>query len=153
MGSSAFRGKLIENVLVQQLDKPVSRTASTVLYNGSAATTGVAVDGMGFDEVLFVLNKGAVASGAVVVATIVGNTTDDPATATAITGAAFTTLGNANQNTLEVISIQSKDQNRYMWLKTDKTDVAGNAALWSAEAIKKTKEAASTSTSNVKADV
>jgi hypothetical protein len=151
--SSAFRGKLIENVIVKQLDLPASRTASSTLYNGSAATTTSYIDCQGFDEVIIVLNKGVFTSTATVTFTVVESADTDPSAATLVTGATFTAATSSNGSTLETISIQTKDQKRYLWLKSVKTNVNSDAALWAASAIKKAKQAVPTATTNVIADL
>ena len=151
--SSAFRGKLIENIVVQQLDTPLSRTASATLYNGVAATTTSAIDGMGFDEVVIVLTKGTATSTASVTPTIVQSDATDPSAATAVTGGTFTTFTTANAGAVQVISLQSKDLKRYLWLKTERTNVNADQATWGAIAIKKSKETSSTAATNVVADL
>lgn len=147
------RGKLIEAVEFKQLDKPASRTASTVLYNGVAATTTSYLDTQGYDEVVISLNKGTFASGAVVDFSVVESADTDPSAATAVSGASFTQGTPSADDAVEVISIQCKDTKRYLWLKSDKTDVGGAAAVWGAEAVLGAPDYGPTPTTLVKADV
>jgi len=151
--SSAFRGKLIENVLVQQLDTPLSRTASTTLYNGVAATTTSYIDGQGFDEIIIVLTKGVVTGTASVTTTVVESADTNPSAASAVTSASFTTMASGNTGEMEVISLQNKDLKRYLWLKTVKSNVNADAAAWAAVAIKKAKQSVSTTATNVVQDL
>ena len=145
--------KAIEELKFQQLMKPTSITASTVLYNGAAATTVGYLDTQDFDEVIIELNKGTFATNSVVDFTVVNGATTDPSAATAITGATFTQGTPSSHNAVEVMSIRCKDTLRYLWLKSSKTDVGGAAALWSATAILAIPETIPTAATLVVADL
>lgn len=147
------RGKLIENIQVVKLAEADSRTASTVLYNGVAATTVSALDTQGFDEVVINLNKGTFATGAVVDFTVVESDATDPSAATLVAGATFTQGVPASGGVCEQISIRCADTKRYLWLKSDKTDVDGAAADWAAEAILGAADSMPTTATPVKADL
>ncbi len=131
------RGKLIEDVLNQQCFQPAQRTTAVTLYNGSAvAVTGNGIDTRQCDEIVFVLNAGTFLGAAALNASVVQSNTDDPATATLVSGSAspsdtttnatFTQITVANDAALHQGSIKSMNFNRYMWLRTYQTAVTTN---------------------------
>ena len=143
------RGKLIENVVYDQIFNPLSITATGVLYNGVAATNTSYIDSQGYDELNIVLNKGAIAG--TIDAAMYESDATDPSAATAVSGADFTQITSANQNAAESMSILCKNTKRYLWLRTNKTTDT-NACVLGATAVLAKPDAAPTSESPV-ADV
>ena len=128
------RGKLIEDVLNQQVFAPAQRTTAVTLYNGSlVAVTGNGIDTRDCDEIVFVINAGEFLGAAAMNAAIVESATDNPAAATLVSGSAsptdtttnatFTQITAANDNALHQASVKCKNFHRYMWLRTYQTAV------------------------------
>lgn len=126
------RGKLVEDVLNQQVFAPAERTTATTLYNGSAVSvTGNGIDTRNCDEIVFKINAGTVY--ATLNADVVASNTDDPSGATLVNGqlnpndstgnATFTAITTANDNAIHQGSIKCKNFPRYMWLRTYQTAV------------------------------
>lgn len=143
------RGKLIENVVYDQIFEPTSVTATGVLYNGAAATTVGFIDTKDYNEVNIILNKGTCSG--IIDAAIYESDATDPSAATAISGADFTQITSSSDNTIESMSLLAKNYKRYLWLRTSKITNT-NACLISATAVLAKPNSAATSESPV-ADV
>ena len=128
------RGKLIEDVLNQQVVVPAQRVTAVTLYNGSAvAVTGNGIDTRDCDEIVFIINAGEFLGAAAMNASVVHSTTDDPDNATLVSGSSsandstvnanFSTINADNDNALHQGSIKCKNFHRYMWLRTYQTAV------------------------------
>lgn len=131
------RGKLIEEVLNEQVFGPAQRVTAVTLYNGSlVAVTGNGIDTQPCNEIVFIISAGEFPGAAAMNASVVQSNTDDPATATLVSGSAspsdtttnanFTAINAANDNALHQSSIKAKNFNRYMWLRTYQTAVTTN---------------------------
>lgn len=149
------RGKLIENVKFQQITIPQAFTTSTTtLYNGIAATNSSYIDTKDFSEVIIELNAGTFATGGEVEFTVVAHASEqDPTAASLVPGASFTTVTPSNDNAIQVISIQTKDTARYLWLKSSKTDDINASCVWGAAAILGYPDTVPTAATLVTADV
>jgi hypothetical protein len=113
-----MRGKLVEDTLSKALINAYQSTSAETLYNGVSSTTGKGLDCDDYDQLVVQLSNGANTSGIVVTAALYHNTTDDPSTAVAVTGASFTNLTSANKSAIQVGSVFTKGLSRYMWLMT-----------------------------------
>ncbi len=129
------RGKLIEDVLNQQVFAPGLRTTAVTLYNGSGiAVTGNGIDTRRCDEIVFIINAGLVH--AALAADVIASNTDNPATGVLVNGqlnpndstgnATFTAIGLTNDNAIHQGTIKCKNFARYMWLRTYQTAVTAN---------------------------
>ena len=128
------RGKLIEDVLNQQVVVPAQRVTAITLYNGSAvAVTGNGIDTRDCDEIVFIINAGEFLGAAAMNAAVVHSATNDPDDSALVSGSAsatdtttnanFTQITAANDNALHQASIKCKNFHRYMWLRTYQTAV------------------------------
>jgi len=130
-----MQGKLIENVKYQQIFTPLAISASTVLYNGVAATTVGYIDTRNYDDCNIVLNMGVAAAGAVIDAAVYESDDVDPSASTALADADFVQIVPAADEAIQTMSILTKNTKRYLWLQTSKTDVGGASAVLSAVAV------------------
>lgn len=126
-------GKIIEDLKLTTLYRPVSRTAQGTLYE-NGGTTGSGLDTKDFDEVVFDVNVGAIAGTTTLDMSVVASDDDNADNATAVSGATFTQIANANQNTSRRASLLCKNTKRYLWVKVVK-GVSTDAALYSVTAV------------------
>jgi hypothetical protein len=119
-------GTLKEELKFGKLLSPVSRTDNiTAQYNFVAAATGTYIDTMGWDELIISITQGVATGSGAIAATVVGCATDDYASATLCTGATFTTLTSATNNTIQRGHLICKSLPRYIWVKTIQSDSTG----------------------------
>lgn len=121
-------GQLIENVKYDQVIAPVQSATEATLYNGSAITvSNNGIDCKDFDEVNFILNAGTFVGSAALDIAIVESDTNNPSTATAISGknsaqstvsAAFTQVTTANDNSVLTGSLFTRNRKRYLWARS-----------------------------------
>ena len=141
-----MRGKLIEDLLyVQGLSSAERSSAPGTIYNGQLSSiSNNGIDTQDCDEINFIINVGTVHGGGTLDVAIVQNTTNNPATATLITGnaspndtaataARFTQITPANDEQIHTASIKANNFNRYMWARTL---VAGASANFGIIAVK-----------------
>lgn len=121
-------GKLIEDLQYVQAVPPALRNTVATLYNGEAlSVSNNGIDTRPCDEINFVVNAGEFVGVPVLDLVIVQSNTNNPATATLITGrttldvagtAAFTTITAATDSQLHNGSLKAKNFNRYMWVRS-----------------------------------
>lgn len=122
-------GFTVETVKLTQLFEPKSVTATGILFNGAATASGI--DTRDYDDAVILLNAGVFSGSATVDFAIYESNTDDDTTATAITGADFTQVTSANDQAVQLGSLQTKASKRYIWLRSNKSSNT-DAALFSA---------------------
>lgn len=129
-------GKTAEGLLLTVAFPSSQLAAVTVYYNGQSITTGAGIgfDTQPYDDCLLSINVGAV-QGAV--ATLLNSVleceTDNPAAATALASASFTSRGVSATAVKETGSILCKNTKRYLFLKTEVQGspvTAQFSALW-----------------------
>lgn len=117
------RGKTAESVKVQSLFAPERIGAVTHYYNSQSITSasGYGVDTAGYDDATVHIHIGTMSApaGATLLNSILESSTDDPTAAAAISGAEFTSVNAASDETLRSGSIKTKDQKRYLFLDTE----------------------------------
>ena len=122
--------KLTEELLVMQgntgqrpVFPPERILGATVYYNGYSIQTGTGmmIDCADYDRVAFCIMVGTCAYGTIANA-IYENSSDDMTTATALTGADFTTINSASDETIEVAEVNCANSERYLCLRTETFD-------------------------------
>jgi hypothetical protein len=118
-----FTGKLHENVLLTAAFETARITAgATVYYNGKSITTGAGIgfDSQPFADAMFSVNIGSVAGTLVTLLnSVLESDTDNPAAATALASATFTSRGSSTTAVKETGAIHCQDTKRYLFLKTE----------------------------------
>jgi hypothetical protein len=115
-------GKTCECIAVTaaMISKRIS--AITVYYNGQSITFGAGwgFDTQPFDDAMCTINTGTVLGALLTVKNAVYEcATDDPSSATALTGAEFTDVNTANDESVRRGAVQCKDTLRYLFLRTE----------------------------------
>jgi len=128
-------GKTVENNKFLQGIEPDARTGTMALYNGVAATaqTGVAIDTLGYDNAVFILNSGAVEAGETLAAAIYESATDATLASTAIDDADFTDVTSAADEAVQIGAVKCSAAKRYLNIRTIQT--LGSEANYSATVI------------------
>jgi len=120
-----------------QLYVPASRTTTGTLYEEQVTgtnATGNGLDTRDFDECVIDVSVGAVTAGTTLDISIVTSNDDNADNSFAVTGAAFTQIANANEDTARRGYYRCAGQARYAWAKVEK-DGTADAALYSIGAI------------------
>lgn len=107
---------LAESIVVKSAGAPASFSANTY-YNGASDASGIGIDTKGYDEAMVVVHAGT-ATGTLDVsltATALNSTT--ASSSTALTSAAFTQITSANDNTVYVANVKTKNIPRYLFVK------------------------------------
>jgi hypothetical protein len=120
-------GKLIETALFKEVFPAKQVTTTGTLYNADG-TTGSGIDSRDYDEIVMQVNVGPVVAGTTLDISVVEADNDNADGAVAVTGAAFTQIANANQNTQRLLSIQCSGTKRYLWAKVVKGGTADAAS-------------------------
>jgi len=119
---SVGEGKTAEAVIAKAMMLPERIVSATVYWNGKSITfgSGIGIDTQPYDDCVIYVGvgtfQGAVAS---LLNSVYESATDDPTTATLVTGASFTTIDEDTDDTGEVGAIKCKDQMRYLFLRTE----------------------------------
>lgn len=103
-------------------------TTAGTTYNGAAAASSTYIDILGYDGATIVLDTGTFGGNGTATVTIVTGSTDDPAAATAVTGAAFTAVDTSNDETQYTGYVLTNKYDRYLWVKNVKGGT-GNAPV------------------------
>lgn len=126
-------GKLSEELKIQSLFLPASRTGTSALYNGQTDTSGGAIDTQGFDELMIVIHAGTFSAGASVAFKLVHSETDVIGDMADVTDGGMTTITTANDNAVQVGMVKCKNYYRYIYLCA--TQANATPSLFSATAI------------------
>lgn len=117
------RGKLTESVKRQWafITERLTGTATTTFYNGYSATTGaVGIDTREYDDIDVTLMPGTVLGEfATVTNSLYAGTTNNPMAASLVTGATYTAINSANDETIREGSVQAKSNSRFFFLVTE----------------------------------
>lgn len=123
------KGKIVEDLKYEFAVSSAQSAVAATLYNGSAiSVSNNGIDTRPYDEINFVINAGIFVGAAELDVSIVGNTIDNPLTATLISGngspidasvdATFDQISVSNDAQIHLGSIKCKNFNRYMWVRT-----------------------------------
>jgi len=117
-----------EALKVKQAVNPASYAAGTY-YNGDSVSSTAGIDTLGEDEALVIVNVGAIASTGTCDVSLVSNTTNTSAGATAVTdkdgtAQALAQMPDTGDNLVWVMRVRCKDIHRYLFVKV----VTANAA-------------------------
>lgn len=125
-----MRGKIVEDLLYDQVVAAGKySSAPGTLYNGQLSSiSNNGIDTRNCDEINFIINAGTVHTSGTLDVSIVENTTNDPSTATLVSGnaspsdtastaATFTQITPSNDEALHIGSIKCKNFKRYMWAR------------------------------------
>ncbi len=124
--------RLIDGLSVTQVMIEAQQLSTTgILYNGGATTTsaGTGIDTQDYDEAIIVVNKGAFAGSASVALAVYENTSDASTGSSAVSGADFTTVTSANDQSVETMFIRTAGRQRYLWLRSNKTGTTDTALI------------------------
>jgi hypothetical protein len=115
-------GKCAEGILITAAMLSERIGAATIYYNGQPYTnaSGYGFDTQPFEDCMIEINVGTV-QGAV--ATLINDVyecaTDDPSSATELSGANFTDVNSSNDEQVRRGAIQCRDTKRYLFLRTE----------------------------------
>jgi hypothetical protein len=91
------------------------------LYNGVASASNTYIDTTGKESLLIMINAGVIGAGNTLDVLLKASSVDDPAAATAISGAAFTQLTPSNDQQLHCAELNTAERKPYIWVETFKT--------------------------------
>jgi hypothetical protein len=130
--------KGIESIAVTTLFKSTNLNAITVYWNGqSITTTAIGIDTQKADHAVIHLNVGT-ATGTIgtISNAIYVSQTNNPTTASALSGGSFNNINNSSGSATEQIgAVKTKDTNRYMFLRTEMTGVPVTTAFGATAAL------------------
>jgi hypothetical protein len=115
-------GKTCECIAITAAMLSERISAITVYYNGQSITFGPGwgFDTQPFDDSICAINVGTVLGALLTVKNAIYEcATDNPSAATALTGASFTDVNDANDESVRRGAVQCKDTLRYLFLRTE----------------------------------